>query len=245
MLSAFPRYLHFLPDRVRFPEKPDSTGTFVRQVSPEITPELAEHRRVEALKFRSPLLLSGTLRVFVQSAIMPVAALLMHDAQWTGQFRQSIAVATLYLLQLPFEALASRMCCVCSARAPSKNDSNSADSNTADSSSAKIISAGLFVVLALASFPIMSNARLDLQLLQHMFELAGLVVMLAVAAPLNASRLYQLRDAERTIVTLEWLKAYIGRLLGPFAAVVVYTQVGYSALLAALSAATFAVVLTA
>merc|ERR1719498_1940079 len=79
---------------------------------------------------------------------------------------------------------------------------------------------------------------------RHLFELGGLVVTLAVATPFNASRLYQLPDAEGAIVLLEWMKAYIGRIIGPLTAVVVYTHLGYGALLGLLSLMTAIVTVT-
>merc|ERR1719408_961263 len=83
---AFPRLLHFIPDAVRFPSRAgaDSGEVF----------EPVIHGRREAAKYRNAMLLSGTARVVVQSAIIPTVALLMRDAQWTGQFRQSMVVAT-------------------------------------------------------------------------------------------------------------------------------------------------------
>jgi hypothetical protein len=80
---------------------------------------------------------------------------------------------------------------------------------------------------------------------RRLAELLGLLVTLAIASPFNASRLYQLEDAERAIVILEWMKAYVGRLFGPFIAVVMYTQVGYGPLLAVLCSATIVVTFTA
>jgi len=76
-------------------------------------------------------------------------------------------------------------------------------------------------------------------------ELAALMVALAIIAPFNASRLYGLRDAERASVILEWMKAYIGRLLSPLFAIVVYNLVGYRALLSVLCALTALATVTA
>lgn len=226
VLVAFPRHIHFLPNRVRFPS-PAKSGEIYRQQKPH-------DDNVEAKDYRGKLLISGTLRVFVQSAMMPTIALLMQDAHWTGQFRQAIAVGTLYLLQLPFEALASRVCCAC----PQRSSTN------AMGIPRHMQASGLIAIFMIAVCPFVS-ADPDAQLAKHVLELAALVVMLAVAAPANASRLYQLHDAERTIVRLEWLKAYVGRLLGPIVAVILYTFVGYTSLLTILCSATLVVVVTA
>ncbi|CAK9046351.1 unnamed protein product [Durusdinium trenchii] len=56
---------------------------------------------------------------------------------------------------------------------------------------------------------------------------------------------YQQKDAEHSIVVLEWLKAYVGRLLGPFCAVLLYSLLGYGPVLGVLAAATAMVTLTA
>jgi len=230
VLTCFPRHLHSLPDSVRFP--PGRVGA-----SDIVSVENKNDICTQADKFRRALLISGTLRVFVQSSVIPIVALLMHDARWTGQFRQSIAVATFCLLQLPFQALASRICCVCSKRTTARYDMNF---------NRFLLGSTVMVLSAIAVGSLVSKDVDHRQLLVwRLMELAALVITLAVAAPFNASRLYQVRDAERAIVTLEWMKAYIGRLLGPFVAVMIYTHVGYNSLLACLCGATLVVDLTA
>lgn len=82
-------------------------------------------------------------------------------------------------------------------------------------------------------------------LLVGFLELAALMVALSIAAPFNASRQYGLRDAERATVLLEWMKAYIGRLLSPLFAIVMYNFLGYRALLSVLCALTAVATLTA
>ncbi|CAE7850658.1 unnamed protein product, partial [Symbiodinium sp. KB8] len=67
-------------------------------------------------KFRLTIWLSGTMRIFVQSAIVPVVALSMRDAQWTGNYRQTLAVAAMFLMPLPFEVFASSVSCTCNFR---------------------------------------------------------------------------------------------------------------------------------
>lgn len=235
VLLCFPRHLHMLPDRVRFAGYPSEAPVVDKS-------EMLDDGRGEAAKFRVALLASGTLRVFVQSAIIPVVALLMHDANLTGYFRQSIAVAMIFLLQLPFEALASRMCCMCDKRFPSKHGLANFASNRVLLGSS--ILALLFVNVAMGRMAFHEDEKINI-LCRRFAEIVGLLVALAIASPFNASRLYQLEDAERAIVILEWMKAYIGRLIGPFIAVVVYTQVGYGPLLAILCSATIVVTLTA
>jgi MFS family permease len=229
VLVSFPWHIHFLPARIRFPRllpKSDSDST--------VLPKAADYGR-EVMKYRIPLLMSGTLRVFVQSAIMPTVALLMHDAHITGQYRQTIAVGTLYLLQLPFEALTSRLCCVCATREPTKEERGHP----------YILASSLIAILVIAVWPFTSSIEGNAQLTKNVLELAGLIVTLAVAAPLNASRLHQLQDAECAIVILEWLKAYVGRLLGPCVAVILYIYVGFGALLTVLCLASLTVITTA
>lgn len=246
VLIAFPRYIHLLPERVRFapthdePEEEDPfspKGDFVRQTS---LAKQFDDGREEAAKFRKVLLISGTARVFVQSAIMPFVALVMFDAGWTGQFRQCIAVAALYLLQLPFEVMSSTICCACPKRSSAKDGMHFGRLLFGSSTVVSLVLGAR--CLNVAGF---SVSQADSQLLRHLAEMAGLIVMLAVAAPSNASRLYQLQNAEQTIVVLEWLKAYVGRLLAPFVSVVIYTYVGHGALLSCLSLATLVVVFTA
>mmetsp|Transcript_110143 Transcript_110143/g.322265 ORF Transcript_110143/g.322265 Transcript_110143/m.322265 type:complete len:795 (+) Transcript_110143:68-2452(+) len=222
---AFPMRPPFLPDRVRFPlRRPGELG------------ERAASK--EASAFRMGVFVSGTMRVFVQSAILPVAALSMRDAHWTGNFRQTFAVAAICLLPMPFEALASRMCCGCSLRLRSTDGVDSSK-----------LASGFIGAIALA---IVSGSPRSVSgeegetpaLLMRICELAILMIALAMAAPFNASKLYQLSDAERAIVQLEWMKAYCGRLLGPLCAVLLYSWVGYHVLLGLLCIATGVVILT-
>jgi MFS family permease len=246
VLLMFPRHLHTLPDRVRFAshsDKPASAsastdkptaGNELDKLSIEL--DAARH---EAAKFKIPLLVSGTARVFVQSAMIPAVALIMYDAQLTGHFRQCIAVALLFLLQLPFEALVSRMCCLRHATPPSKHGMMQS----------RVVLGGSMTMLLIVNVAMCFISASDDQnenlARRRLFELVALAVTLAVASPFNASRLYQLQDAEHTIVVLEWMKAYIGRLLGPLLAVLIYTQVGYGPLLTILCLATIVVTFTA
>jgi len=226
ILVAFPRHLSMLPDRVRFPRhaldiakvrsrsKVDESGDYYRRI----------------------VWVSGTTRVFVQSAVMPIAALAMRDNGYTGKFRQSIVVAALSLLPMPFEAVASSICCYCATRVRARDSKDVG----------KVISGtiGGLVLFAALAFP--HHEGVDATSLASVItELAALMIALAVAAPLNASRLYQLEDAERSTVILVWMQAYFGRLLGPLLAVLLYNTAGYGSVLTMLCAATAVVAYTA
>merc|ERR1719220_2061101 len=76
-------------------------------------------------------------------------------------------------------------------------------------------------------------------------ELVLLQISLAFAAPLNVSKLYQSKHAERSLVMMEWVKAYAGRLLGPIITLMVYNWIDYNALLFMLFSATVVVAVTA
>jgi len=226
VLILFPRRLPILSDRVRFPTR-------------AFEGDKARKGSKEANKDRLVVWISGTTRVFVQSAILPTLALSMRDAQWTGNFRQTFAVAAICLLPMPFEATVSRICCACSIRA---RVADGADVSKWASGAIGLIA---LVITSAAPRSVIGEDGDLLALMTRICELAILMIALGMAAPLNASRLYQLKDAERAIVLLEWMKAYIGRLLGPLFAVLVYHWVGYRALLGALGSATAVVTLTA
>lgn len=223
VILCFPRRCPFLPDRVRFRgEKCPFPGS-----SSEGTTRIT-------------LWISGTTRVFVQSAILPAAALSMRDARWTGGFRQTMAVAAICLLPMPFEALASHIQCTCSSRSSRV---------IKDGDVGKMVSGAIgAVAMLIAGFHPCSpdGEDSDFQMvLLRICELGFLMVALAIAAPFNASRLLQQKDAERCVVLLEWMKAYIGRLLGPIFAVLFYRWAGYGPLLGVLSLATAVVTVTA
>jgi len=227
-LLVFPKRLPFLPDSVRFASKSDTdrnTSTL---------------RQKEGDAYRFTVLLSGTARVFVQSAILPIVALSMRDARWTGNFRQTFAVAAICLLPMPFEAFVARICCSCSMRSRITGDSKD---------SSKMFSGAIgAIALLIASVKPRNTTGEDgdvTTLLYRICGLAALMIALAMAQPANASRLYQLQDAERALVMLEWMKAYVGRLFGPLFAVLAYHCVGYVPVLAILCLATAIVTLTA
>jgi len=229
VLVAFPRRVHRLPDRVRFPppdlRKPSEGG-----------PGGGTH--MESLDHcRKRLLLSGTTRVFVQSGAMLAVALCMRDAGFTGNFRQTKVVAALCLLQVPFEALASGICCDRKWTSPWKRQRRR---RLAFGSLATILLM-LFCTRAL----LLSTEHRVTKAALTACEMGVLLVALAIATPDSVSRLNGLPDAERSMVLVEWLKAYIGRLIGFVFALVVLSYVGYVPLLAALSVATALVVFTA
>jgi len=233
IVHSFPRQLHFLPHNVRFPKSKGS--------SPPSS--VSGTQRETDKKYRKFALISSTSRVFVQSSVFCAVALLMRDADWTGHFRQCFAVAALCWLPMPFEALTSHLCCSCSTRSQRDSDGQR-DLMKAKITSGAIGAAVFLGIVAWTGFG--QGPQGDFHALVVGFlELAALMVALAIIAPFNASRLYGLRDAERASVILEWMKAYIGRLLSPLFAIVVYNLVGYRALLSVLCALTALATVTA
>lgn len=228
VILRFPRRLICLPDRVRFVE-----GKREKNRRHTLTEDDARH-------FQYITWLSGTTRIFVQSAVLPVIALSMRDAKWTGNYRQTCAVAAICLVPLPFEVFASHLSCSCAVRSSAASD---------DHTLSKLVSGAIgAVTLLIAGLQPRSGPTEDgefVTLITRLCELGILMIALALAAPFNASRLYKQKGAERSIVILEWLKAYVGRLLGPFFAVLLYSYAGYGTVLALLSMATALVTLTA
>merc|ERR1712228_581489 len=76
-------------------------------------------------------------------------------------------------------------------------------------------------------------------------QLVLLQISLAFVAPSNVSRLYQHKHVERSLVILEWAKAYAGRLLGPMVTLVMHNHFGLAPLIAMLFTSTFIVAATA
>ena len=228
--SVFPSRLVGLPEGVRYT---DWTAKGRRRA------KLAESDR----KFRFTVWLSGTTRIFVQSAMVPVVALSMRDANWTGNYRQTLAVASMFLMPLPFEVIAGSLSCSCGPR-------RAQDGTTMSKIISGAIGGAALLVAGLHPQNIAHDGDGELStdlltLLSRIFELGILMIALGMAAPFNAAKLYQQKDAEHSIVVLEWLKAYIGRLLGPFCAVLLYSFLGYGPVLAVLALATALVTLTA
>eukprot|EP00415_Alexandrium_ostenfeldii_P000513 UN0513 len=215
VLVSFPRRLHRLPSSVRF-----------REVTHEDKPPRAKTSK----KPRWVLLFSGTTRIFVQTAGVITLALWMRDYGFVGNFRQTAAAAGLCLLPVPCEALAA-----------SSTSQRNRRFTRYIAVLAVLVVVVLFVFGHLAYWPEDGGFRVALVAAEQ----ASLLVALAFAAPANVSRLYQAGDLEESLVILEWLKAYIGRLLGPAFAIVIQNWLGYGPLLLALCTATVAVALTA
>lgn len=217
---VFPRRLHVLPEQVRW-GGPRARGSGCN------VPAMTALRRLAWV--------SGTGRVFVQSAILPVAALSLRDAAFIGYFRQTITVAALCLLPVPFEAVASRVCCTCAARPGSRGGRGQIISGAA----------GAVMLLVVMAWP-HTNAMSDwFTLVTRVSALTAVMIVQAVAVPFNKARLYQLDDAERSQVLLAWMQAYGGRLLGPIVAIAMYSSMGYWPVLATLCVMTAIVVVTA
>lgn len=217
---VFPRRLHVLPEQVRSGE-PRSRG--------------ARHNMKAMATLRRLAWVSGTGRVFVQSAVMPVAALSLRDAAFTGHFRQTITVAALCLLPVPFEAVASRVCCTCFARPGGRSGRGPILSGVA----------GAVTLLVAIAWPRANTDSDRYALMTRVSALTMVMIVQAIAVPLNKARLYQLDDTERSQVLLAWMQAYIGRLLGPLAAIGLYNLMGYWPVLVALCITTTIVVVTA
>lgn len=224
--TTFPSRLIGLPEGVRVT---DWTANGRRRRT-----KLAQSDR----KFRLTIWLSGTMRIFVQSAIVPVVALSMRDAQWTGNYRQTLAVAAMFLMPLPFEVFASSVSCTCNFR-------TLRDGTHLSKIFSGAVGGAALLVAGLQPRSVVGEDGELMTLLTRIFELGILMIALGMAAPFNAAKLYQQKDAEHSIVVLEWMKAYIGRLLGPFCAVLLYSFVGYGPVLAVLATATALVTMTA
>jgi len=203
----FPRHLHILPASVR-------EAAFV----------VTADKSSQEPKLRWLGWISGTTRIFVQSAALPVVALTLSDAQLTGHFHQSMAVAALLLLPIPFQIATSRLC---ASPCLPQNE--------------RLRSCAMLTILFAASciyflgFPGSGEWSI---VFSRVLELLVLMIVLAVTVPRSVARLYQRRDGERSAVLLFWLQAYVGRLLGPVVAIALYTSMGYSTLLIVLCAGT-------
>jgi len=232
ILGLFPRRLPQLTQKVRFPNKQGRVGSTRAQSK---TPAREECSRQQRMRFY----FSGSARVFVQSAILPCVALTMRDAHLTGNFRQTIAVAAICLVAMPFEAFASRICCSCSSRARPED--------VTSSSRLLLGIIGAFALLATSAAPLglLGDTGDISQFFPRICELAALMIVLAMVAPLGTTRLNQLNDAEQVTVILEWMKAYGGRLLGPIFTVLVYNWLGYGVVLTILCCTTIGVAMTA
>lgn len=207
VLLSFPRRLHQLPRRIR-----------------DIVPgEVGDANRPAISRRR--LLFGGTMRIFVQSAIMMAVALVMRDLNYITHFKQTAAVAALCLLPAVVRA-GFHLCDTC----PPMN------SNVA------VNLAGLVLLVSMLRMIICRQFYFNTILDDHthtqgrsrligLLELAVLMVSLAIASPVGDSSLYQCKDAERLLVRLEWMKAYIGRGVGPLFALAIYAWCGPNALI--------------
>lgn len=237
ILVSFPRDLYFLPDAVRFSvaaaKNPVAAGS--EGNSPVNSPRNRTSDADSTVCNLRLLLASGTARVFVQTAAMFALALWMHEVDMTGDFRQTRAVALLCILPVPLEAVASGVsrCPTWFAKWQRKTTALALVT----------VAVCLFIAstIALALGSVTSVGRVFLAGL----ELALLLQALAVAAPQNISKLHKHQDAESSLVTLEWLKAYVGRLLAPVFAVMVQTHCGSGPLFVLLGSATVLVAVTA
>jgi len=252
---AFPASLFRLSHQVRFPEPlpaPASIQLPSTPASSEVSLEqgltgepleetsgsepIGRSRTESDLRSRMKLILSGTLRVFVQSAALMTIAMHMHTAGEVHMFRQSCAVALLCLIPVPFEAITSGVWL--KTLLPGLQGHGGK------------ISFVLLVAMALICMWTTTESWLggvseERSTSLIMVELVLLQVSLACVAPLNVSKLYQHRHAERSLVTLEWMKAYVGRLLGPLAAALVQSLFGLGPLMAMLFTSAFVVAVTA
>jgi len=253
---AFPASPFRLSHQVRFPEPlpepssaqpslaaPPSTASLEGGLTAALLDgstsggELVGHSGTEsALRSRMRLILSGTLRVFVQSAACMTVVMCMRSAGDVHLFRQSCAVALLCLVPVPFEAIASGLWLKTSAPGLQAHSGK--------------ISFVLLVAMALMCMwttmdSWLGGAKDEMSTSLIMVELLLLKISLALVAPVNVSKLYQHRHAERSLVTLEWVKAYVGRLGGPLAAVLVLSFLGLGPLMAMLFTCTCVVAVTA
>lgn len=221
VICSFPRRLHVLPDAVRFPQG-------------ETTSKQLSTRQGEADRLRRLAVISGTAHVFVQSAILPVVALSLYDANLNGHFRQSLGVAAFCLLPMPFQAMASRLCCSVRLHTRSVKDWT------------RIVSGAIGVLLLVVLvWPRGGEVGDTVNFLERISQLALLMLVLAMAVPFNTARLYQLKDAEHATLQLAWSQAYVGRLLGPAIAIATYEFLGYGPIFMLLCAATVVAVNTA
>jgi hypothetical protein len=230
----FPRRLHRLPSCVRFPEEERLGALRAGSDSPHSIDSIKWNNGV-GYKDKVMLLTSGTARVLVQSAAVMLLALWMRDDGLSGHFMQTKGTAVLVMLPLPFQMIAS----------------HSAGSDSQWHWSRK---AAIATLVALVCFICVTNltspwaedsAGSAFRLVPIALETLALLVVLAIAAPVRVSQFYRLRDAEQSMVTLEWLKAYVGRLLGPAIGIALQLFVGHQTLLLFLCGVTGFVALTA
>jgi len=244
---AFPASLYRLSHRVRFPEVPHALENVksataagdgsLTATDPENMGEVMDWTKSESdFSSRAMLLISGTLRVFVQSAALMAVAINMRDHGDIGLFRQSRAVAMLCLIPVPFEGFASGVWFKTSFPGVKEYGRKL---------SFLFMVLLLVVCISTASGLFYTDTNKERATAIFLTELILLQISLAFVAPLNVSKLYQHKHVERSLVTLEWIKAYAGRLLGPMVALLVHNLFGFGPLIAVLFTGTFVVALTA
>merc|ERR1712136_120084 len=159
ILAAFPRHLQVLPERVRCPR----FGSSVTQ-SPILNGKGRQSKSATSNNdyYRRIVWISGTTRTFVQSAVMPIAALA--------------------IVPMPFEAVASSVCCYCATHVRARDGKDVG----------KGISGFLGCVVLLASLAWPLGEADATSLVSIIAQLGALMIALAIAAPINASRLVQL-----------------------------------------------------
>lgn len=244
---SFPQHLCRLSHRVRFPtDKEDHVAPAIVDAVAE--PEAAEDGESDDAQLASVarpesdfssrifLLMSGTVRVFVQSAALIAAAMCLRDAGEISLFKQSRGVAMLCLIPVPFEALAAGVWL-------------KADFSRVEKYANKASLAALAILLVLCSLYCMggwfNRHSKDLNTAFFLSVLVLLQICMALAAPLKVSKLYRHKHIERSLVSMEWAKAYIGRLLGPVVALLIHNFFGYVPLLIMLFSGAVVVALTA
>jgi len=254
---AFPASPFRLSHRVRFPEQehpsvqptssPAASPSAATSLQAGLTTTLLEcsssggelvrpSKTESALISRLRLILSGTLRVFVQSAACMTIVMCMRNAGEVHLFRQSCAVALLCLIPVPFEAIASGLWL--------KTSVPALQAHSGKFSFALLVAMALMCMWTTMQYWL-GGAQSETSTTLIMIELLLLEISLALVAPLNVSKLYQHKRAERSLVTLEWVKAYVGRLAGPFVALLVLNFLGLGPLLALLFSCATVVAITA
>lgn len=221
ILCAFPAKLYRLPSAVRFAAQAPAEAKNPKAVE---TADTSSERHADGHACAG-LLASGTLYVSVQSAALISLALWMREAQLTGSFRQTKAVAALFCLPAIFEALASGLYCRSMLPKLQKH-----------SKAIAIALVGVVVRVFVAS-----QAAVDEKARVAYIGL-GLSLLLLASAFVGPFKLRHAR-VEDSLAALEWLKAYVGRLAAPILALAIQHTFGYVPLLGTLCCATVIIAL--
>jgi len=222
VILSFPRSPHLLPDKVRMYGSAAAVaaangGKDAVQAGSQISAQLA-------------LLVSGTAPTVAQSLVIVALAMMMHVEGYTGDFRQTTAIAAafLFLITCPVFVFASRCCQV------------------NNSTVGRGCLAMLCIVLVLAlSWPMWRNREAAVRTSVVTLQVVLLLAALSLGRPLTLSRVFQQPAPEKALAQLEWAKAYIGRLFAPLGAVLIYEWMGFEALVLAMAAVTAVIPLTA